>query len=168
MKKIFCLFALVLFLSVSFSALAQEPPEYRLIEANIQKATFDLLLQQQYVTVASNAAICAFDIATNTAGVGFLPDDVDYPVLLTVKNNHATNMPVYVPYDTVGTSGIVIPTATAAILLDYSGSPVKNGKAFSVILYQDPQISIGAINGSGARVDSEFIFEVWGRSEIDY
>lgn len=161
----------VMLLSVVCSAswlFAQEPPSYRLKEAELQKKTFDRLIRQVNVSVAdTDAAVAIGGIATFASSVGFLPADTDYPVLLKIRNNHASNEPVYVPYVVEVATGVVIPTATAARLLDPFGNVAIGGKAFEQILYQNPQISVGVAT-TGARITSELIFELWGRSEIDY
>ena len=146
---------------------AQVPPEYRQLEGEIQMQTYDKLSRQSYITVTSLAAVTAFDsTSTFTADLGYLPDDVEYPVLLVVKSNHATNSVIYIPY-TTNTTGSAIPTATASRLLDDSGNAIKDGKAWSQVIYQDPGLSFGAFDGS-ARADSEIIFEVWERSTLNY
>ena len=146
---------------------AQVPPAFRQLDGEIQMKTYDKLATQRYITVTSLAAVTAFDsTSTFTADLGYLPDDVEYPVLLVVKSDHTTNSVIYVPY-TTNTTGAAIPTATAPRLLDTKGNEIKAGKSWRKVIYQDPGLSFGAFDGS-ARADSEVIFETWERSTPNY
>jgi hypothetical protein len=165
MKRLFVFFLILL---VSAPVMAQKPPAFRVEEGAIQMATFDKLLQQKYISITNTKGVNAFDVtATNSEPIGFLPANVEYPVKLVVKNNHATNMVVYVPYDRAA-SGLVIPTATASRVINEAGDVIVAGKGAEFILYQDPGLTFGAIDNAAARATSEVIFEVWERSVIDY
>ena len=135
-------------------------PAIRVLSLQNQAVTFDHLLKQTVVKVSNTAAITSYDaVSTNTVDVYMLPDKIEYPIKLRIQNHGAASL-TYVPYVTT-TTGIILPTATAAHLLTPSGLSVIGGSAYEAVFYQEPNISIGAT------AQQEVVIEVWGRKNTE-
>lgn len=117
---------------------------------------FDKLLKQTVVTLDTDVSINAFEsVSTGTADVTFLPDNVNYPILIKIQN-HGTASITYVPYET-DVTGITQPTATAGHLLAPDGNPVVNGAAYKKVYHNPPNVSIGT------SAEQEVVIDVWGK-----
>ena len=157
-------FKLVLALLTCISLIAlpsyAADPAIRVLSLQNQAVTFDHLLKQTVVDVSTTAAITSYDaVSTSTVDVYMLPDKVEYPIKLRIQN-HGTASLTYVPY-VAATTGLILPTATAAHLLTPSGSPVTGSNVYEAVFYQEPNISIGAT------AQQEVVIEVWGRKNTE-
>jgi hypothetical protein len=137
----------------------QEPAE-RLVERNIEYATFDKLEKQTIYNAVTTAGITPLDnVATSTAASYYLPNSFNYPIKLRVQS-HGNGTISYTNY-ALNTGTLVLPnvTATAPCLLDPFGAKVQSGKAYEQIFYSNPGLTFASASGTQA-----IIIEVWSRS----
>lgn len=141
----------------SVTVFGQTDPVIRHAGYPHQAETFCKLLKTTSVSVTAEAAITPLDnVATSTVASYYLPDRMEYPVLMRVQNNGDAYLR-YCEYETIGTAGVTLPTSSSAIMLDTNGAIAKNSLAWEKVFYTAPNLTIA---GSGTE---EIVVEIWGR-----
>lgn len=138
-------------------------PAVRVAGLPHQAETFSKLLRLTEATVTETAAITPSDkIATGTLSTAYyLPDSVEYPILLRVQNLGSDEIR-YSEYETVGTAGVTLPTASSPQLLATTGALCKSGLAFEKVFYHSPTLVFSSASGS-----QDIVVEVWGRKNTE-
>jgi hypothetical protein len=154
------LLLVVLLVTLCIPSFAQyKDKDERLVDKGVAYHQFDTLLKYTTAELTDVAGITPSDTATNTVGVAYLPTTVTYPILLRIQNIDADDLR-YVSYAIVGTAGVTLPTATAAVLVNKDGLICDSIEyPWEKIFYTAPTLTFSSASGP-----SSVVFEVWGRS----
>ena len=139
--KFFLILLLVTLISTSAYAL---DPKVRNAMLENQAKSFDHVEKLTTVSVTATTVVTPTDaVSTNTAAVYYLPDDFNYPISLEIQNHSAASLSYNIYSTAVGT-GVDVPDANDAVLLDDNGAVCASEKSKTILFYQAPNLSFAS------------------------